>query len=240
MASAHRLTGAANEQPADAVGGYMTDLAAHLLGPRRARADVLAEIRDGLDEATTRRVVGGIPADAAVHAAIDEFGSPATVAAAFAGELGTVYARRTLLAFIFTGPLVGVWWLLLLSPRPWRPDPVALVAAIPTLPIVAAATALSLITLAITGRTIRWLPESTPAWALTAACAVGVACITGDFAALFLLAAHSIATPNTLSTALAVAAVTATVIRLACSGRAVLRSATIRRRLPESALNGRR
>jgi hypothetical protein len=31
--------------------------------------------------------------------------------------------------FVVTGPLVGVWWLLLLHPHPWRAGVAALVAA---------------------------------------------------------------------------------------------------------------
>ena len=47
-------------------------------------------------------------------AAIAQFGSPYAVADAFGGELATGYARRTIAWFIATGPLVGIWWLLLL------------------------------------------------------------------------------------------------------------------------------
>ena len=38
------------------------------------------------------------------------------VADAFEGELATAYARRTIALYVITGPLVGIWWLLLLQP----------------------------------------------------------------------------------------------------------------------------
>lgn len=39
-------------------------------------------------------------------------------AEAFADELSTASARRMLGWFVITGPLVGMWWLLLLQPHP--------------------------------------------------------------------------------------------------------------------------
>ena len=60
------------------------------------------------------------------------------VADAFAGELATAYARRTIALYVITGPLVGIWWLLLLRPDPWRAGLIALLAAIPVLPLIIA------------------------------------------------------------------------------------------------------
>jgi HAAS len=97
---------------------YLAELATRLRGPRRRRQLVLAELRDGLDEAIADNLTAGLPDDRAVTVAIARFGSPQVVAEAFAGELAAAYARRTLAWFILTGPLVGIWWLLLLQPHP--------------------------------------------------------------------------------------------------------------------------
>lgn len=60
----------------------------------------------------------GLPPERAAGAAIARFGRPEQIMTAFAAELATGYARHALFAYALTGPLVGVWWLLL-----WHPDP---------------------------------------------------------------------------------------------------------------------
>jgi hypothetical protein len=141
---------------------YLSDLAARLRGPRRRREQILAELRDGLDHAITDRTIAGLPEGDAVAAAIAQFGSPQAVADAFAGELAAAYARRTIARYIATGPLVGIWWLLLLQPHPWRTGLIALLAAIPEIPLIIIAIATAAGTFATTGRLMRWLPEATP------------------------------------------------------------------------------
>ena len=111
---------------------YLSDLAVELHGPRRRREAILTELRDGLEQATQDRIAIGLAPDRAAAAAITQFGSPCAVADAFAGELTTAYARRTIACFIATGPLVGIWWLLLLHPSPWRTGLIAFLAAIPS------------------------------------------------------------------------------------------------------------
>jgi hypothetical protein len=107
---------------------YLTEVAARLHGPRHRRAQILAELHDGLDDAVADHVRDGLAPEEAADAALGGFGTPAEVAAAFAGELAVAYARRTLAWFLVTGPLVGIWWLLLLQPQPWRTGVVALLA----------------------------------------------------------------------------------------------------------------
>ncbi len=200
---------------------YLAVLADRLHGPRRARVAVLEEINDGLREAIARHGRLGLPPVSAARAAIAEFGTPTAVVAAFAGELAMAQARRTVTALILTGPLVGVWWLLLLAPRPWRPDPVALWAAIPALPLIAAAVVVAVAVLVTTGRLTRWLPETAPRRALTATTAVGLACLAGDLTVLGTLVARAVTAPDSLPLALAGAAAAASLIRLSCAGRAV-------------------
>jgi hypothetical protein len=195
---------------------YLSHVAARLQGPRRRRERILAELRDGLDEAVAAHRRDGLPADQAAQAALDGFGTPAQVAAAFAGELAVVYARHSLAWFLVTGPLVGVWWLLLLQPQPWRTGVVALLAAIPVLPLVGVAVATAMGTFATTGRLMRWLPEATPRRALSATIAVAALALTADTT---LIATYVWSTvPAGLVGGIAV---TASLTRMACSAVAV-------------------
>src|SRR5262245_32695905 len=113
---------------ASPIEAYLAELARLLHGPRRRRARVLAELRDGLQDAAVAYRDHADSAVAAERQAVAGFGTPQAVADAFAGELATAYARRTTAAYIVTGPLVGIWWLLLLQPHPWRTGLIALLA----------------------------------------------------------------------------------------------------------------
>jgi len=217
MAGHHLITA---DEPDTILVSYLADLGTRLHGPRPTRAAILAEIRDGLDQATAGHAARGLgPAEAAATA-VEQFGSPQAVADAFTGELATAYARRTITTFVLTGPLVGIWWLLLLHPRPWRSTPAALIAAIPAVPLIAVAIATALGTYATTGRLMRWLPETTPARALTATIAVAGLCVIGDLTVLTTLATGGRTSPSYALTAVAVGA---SLTRIACS-IAVLRS----------------
>ena len=66
---------------------YLDEVATGLRGPRRRRARILAELRDGLDEAWQSTPSAGLPADQAATAATVRFGDPTVVAQAFAAEL---------------------------------------------------------------------------------------------------------------------------------------------------------
>jgi hypothetical protein len=191
---------------------YLAEVAARLHGPRRRREQIIDELRDGLDDIIADHARDGLASDQAADAAIDGFGTPTEVAAAFAGELAVAYARRTLALFLATGPLVGIWWLLLLQPRPWRTSPAALLAAIPVLPLIGVAVATAMGTFATTGRLMRWLPEATPQRALSVTIAVAALAVTAD-TALIVSYAWS-AAPARLLGGVAVAA---SLTRIACS-----------------------
>ena len=198
---------------------YLAEVARRLPAGRRTRAGILDELRDGLYEAVDR--AGQPPAEAA-RAAVRGFGAPDAVAAAFASELATVRVRRTLWAYVATGPLVGVWWLLAFVPHPWAPagGPGAVWAAIPVLPLIAVAILTAAGTLAATGRATRWVPAASPYQALTAASGVAVACIAVDTAALGALGG-SILAGRPLPWLVAGVAVAASLIRIGASAPAL-------------------
>lgn len=207
----HGLTTA--DAGAAAVERYVAELAIRLRGPRRARTRVLTEIHDGLAESVDAHLAKGTPPDDAATTAIAEFGDPDTVARSFAPELATATARRTIAAFILTGPLVGIWWLLLLHPAPWRTGLLAAVIAIPALPLIAIAVATAAGTFATTGRLMRWLPEATPTRALSATLAIATLCLAADFTVLGILTAQ-LATGSHHPSPLAAIAATASVLRI--------------------------
>jgi HAAS len=159
---------------------YLAEISDALPGPRGHRYRVLAELRDGLDTGVAAHIDRGLSQEDAVRAAIDDFGSPDAVAAAFAPELAIVNARRTLLWYLVTGPLIGVWWLLLLQPRPWRAGPAAVLAAIPPLPLVVVAVCTAIGIVATTGRLMRWLPEATAGQAVAGSATVAALAVTTD------------------------------------------------------------
>ncbi|GAA3102288.1 hypothetical protein JOF29_003377 [Kribbella aluminosa] len=176
----HRLTPNVDARAQARIDAYLDELAHLLHGPRRRRARILAEIREGLDQSIADHTTDGHAEDQAVESAIDHFGTPPAVAAAFTGELITAHARHTIAWYIATGPVVGIWWLLLLQPHPWRAGALGLLAAIPILPLIAVATATAAGTFATTGRLIRWLPEASPGRALAATIAVAALAVVGD------------------------------------------------------------
>ncbi len=193
---------------------YLSDLAAELHGPRRRREAILIELRDGLEQATEDRIAAGLDPtpDRVAAAAITQFGSAHAVADAFAGELTTAYARRTIAWFIATGPLVGIWWLLLLHPSPWRTGLIALVAAIPVIPLIIIAIATAGGTLATTGRLMRWLPETGPRRALAATTAIATLCMITDLTMITIVMVSGAPTGP-----LMIIAVAASLTRIVCS-----------------------
>ena len=217
----HRMsTPPAAEAAADS---YLRDLAGRLRGPRRRRGEILAELRDGLDQAITDHITAGLPEDHAVAAAIAQFGTPQAVADAFAGELATAYARRVIAWYIATGPLVGIWWLLLLQPHPWRTGVIALLTAIPVIPLVTIAIATAAGTFATTGRLIRWLPEVGPRRALTATTTIAALALVGDLTVI------AVYPPSRIpGQPLALLALAATLTRIVCGPITMRHTAAMR------------
>ena len=200
-----------------AIEAYLDAVAQRLVGPRAPRRAILDELRDGLYEAAAAHRHRGVPAAQAVSVALREFGSPAALAAGFAGELAIVRARRITLTYLATGPLIGLSWLSVIAPTWWwQRDPVTLLHAIPVLPLIAIAAVAGILVLAFTGPTGARLriPER---HGLTGALVVTVAASLGDVIMLT-TAAHLAQAATQIVVAVAVTASTA---RLTASATAI-------------------
>jgi hypothetical protein len=128
-------------------------------------------------------------------------------------------------AYLGTGPLVGVWWLLTFVPDPlavrsWAAGPGTVWAAIPVLPVIVVAILAAVGTLAATGRAARWIPAASPYQAVTVAGGIALACIGGDLAALGTLGSRLLA-DRPPPWVLAGVAVTASLIRIGASAPAL-------------------
>ncbi|RRS00171.1 permease prefix domain 1-containing protein [Glycomyces terrestris] len=89
---------------------YIAAVAAPLRGPRRVRADMLAEIEDGFEEAVAEHVAAGLDRERAQAAAAAEFGAPGIVAAEVQRELAAAQARRTAWTLLVTLPAMTIMW----------------------------------------------------------------------------------------------------------------------------------
>lgn len=119
---------AGTRTPVDA---HVSGVAARLSGPARLRADLLAEVRAGLDDAACAHQRRGACAEDAQRRAVEEFGAVDDVAPAFQEQLAVAQARATarLLLLAFPGLLLG-WDLVWSSGAAWsEPAPVVLVLA---------------------------------------------------------------------------------------------------------------
>lgn len=220
----HTMTASAARSPIEE---YLAELAGLLRGPRRRRERILTELRDGLHDAADTQRAHAATTEQAEQQAVAGFGTPAAVAAAFAGELATAYARRTIAAYIITGPVVGIWWLLLLRPHPWRAGLLALLAAIPVLPLIGVAIAVAATTLATSGRLMRWLPETGPARAVGAVIGLAGLVLAADTTVIALYIRSGVPAKP-----LAAVAIAASVTRIGCSLLTLRHATTIRRNLP--------
>jgi cytochrome bd-type quinol oxidase subunit 2 len=194
------------------------------------RRDILAELDAGLRDAAEAHRAAGLETGQAARAAVAEFGSPEQVASGFRGELRTAQARRTALALLATGPLVGAAWAgtALAShigahlTAPWQWDGMTAGARLAThlgLVVLLTAIASALFTVATTGRLTRWVRARPPASAALAAS--GTAAM--DLTLLTLLVTQAATAPGRLAALPAVLAAAASLTRLVLAGRAARR-----------------
>jgi HAAS len=95
----------------DLIDGYLAELS------RRLPPDAVEELADGLEETVDDYLRRGLAPAAAVAAAIEEFGRPAQVTAAFARQSA---GRRTAFALLATSPAFAVLWgSTLISTKAW-------------------------------------------------------------------------------------------------------------------------
>jgi hypothetical protein len=222
--------------------GYLAAVATQLSGPARAREAIMAELRDGLLEATGARLARGASPAQAATAAVVEFGHPQTVAAGFAPELAAATARRASFTLVGTGPLVGVLWATayaagrfgpVQAAPPWR-WPAAPTGAWLAFPIICGVVAIAglatLLMLASTARPSRWLPVRLGIAPLAGA-TVGVAAMLVDLTVLGLLTVQAVTAPGSVAWTVVAVAVAASVARLVLAGRVTRRCGTAYRRL---------
>jgi hypothetical protein len=91
----------------------LAEVAARLHGPRARRADLLAELRDGLDDATEAAVAGGAEPAEARSRISREFGDSTRLAAELQEELAVHAARRSVRVVAVVAPGLELAWSLL-------------------------------------------------------------------------------------------------------------------------------
>jgi hypothetical protein len=144
--------------PAEVFEEYLAAITRRLPGPRSSRKEAIAELRDGLCDTFAHNRRRGLTGAEAARQTIDEFGPVSVVADAYTDVLADLQARRTSQILVFTGPIIGLLWLLTLAPGQ-TPDAVLL--TMPPLAILVPAGALAaIIALAATGRVAHLLPDT--------------------------------------------------------------------------------
>jgi hypothetical protein len=227
---------------------YLAEVGARLPGPARERAGILAELRGGLlDAVDAYRDAGWSAPDTAAAAAgtastaeaaaIEEFGDPGLIAAAFGPGLALGQARRVAVALLVTGPLVGLLWATAATashigsrhvpPWQWVGALPGSMMVFPLAAAIAIAVWTALFTIAATGRATRWLPDR-PRLAPGAAAVAGFGAAGADVVLFVLLASQLTVAPGTLAAAPAAAAALASATRLFLAGRAACRCLTTR------------
>ena len=104
---------------------YLAELSKALPGPRRRKADLLAEARDHLADATEALEYDGLAREDAEREAVADFGELSEVVPGYRADLAVSQSRRTavlLFAALIIQPIVwqeGVW--------SWNQDPAAAV-----------------------------------------------------------------------------------------------------------------
>ena len=99
---------------------YADGLAAALRGPRRLRADLVAEARDSLLDATEAHIDAGLPPTAAAQRAVAEFGRHREIVPGYQRELAAAQGKRTVLWMATALPLLHLFAPLMWWRAPWQ------------------------------------------------------------------------------------------------------------------------
>jgi hypothetical protein len=114
-ATASRLPAPAGQR----IDEYLAGLSRRLAGPRRVKADLLAEARDGLVDAAEAYADAGRPPSEAVARALADFGEHRQVLADYQAELAAAQGRRTALLVTIVMPSLMLMSRLLWTGGPW-------------------------------------------------------------------------------------------------------------------------
>ena len=154
-------------------------------------AQIVEELADGLDETYHGYLGQGLAPDAAARAAVEEFGEPRVIVAAFTDAS---HSRKTARRLLAAGPGVGMCWaVVLITARAWQwPVPVAARVLFG----VSLITVIGLLAAAAFGRRYRLVRR-----AATAAC-VGTAVLDAMMIGTALAAAPVLVWPVTAAVAL--------------------------------------
>ncbi|HEV3170792.1 MAG TPA: permease prefix domain 1-containing protein [Actinocrinis sp.] len=221
-----------------AVEDYLAEVTARLPGSARVHADIVAELRAGLLDATDSHQCAGLSPAEAAQAAVLEFGDPGEIADGFKGEIAASHARRVAFALLLTGPLVGSLWIVsaatshlairLAALWQWSATTAGIGVGIHLVAVAAMVTAwAALLGIAVTGRLTRWLPAK-PSRAPIAAAVAGYGAVGADALGLVLLAAELTLAPGRLSPLPVAAAAVASLVRLLLASRAAHRCLALR------------
>ncbi|MDJ1138115.1 permease prefix domain 1-containing protein [Streptomyces iconiensis] len=172
--------------PADPIESHVAALDATLHGPVRLKARMMAEVREGLTDATAARTAGGMPSEHAAREAVREFGTAKELAPGFQRELTVAQTRHTARAVALTAPFLIICWLLIWTSDHgpgWQQPGAARLLTLPLAVVAvaaagaAAAALLGLAALAATGTLARRLPtpRRLPAAVAWSGTAVGIA-----------------------------------------------------------------
>ncbi|GAA1817368.1 hypothetical protein [Agromyces neolithicus] len=207
----------------DPVSSYLVAIDAEIPRWLRSRRAALSELADGLDDAITDYRTQGLSPQEAATRAVSDSGPPSIIADAFTDVLSAGHARRTALALLVTGPLIGVVWLNALVPG--SPPTMLLAQILPLGPVILASVVTSVLTLLVTGPA-----RLRPAWAprrpqrLAAfACACSV---VGDLLVLGTTMITALTMPGNMAGYPLIGAVVLTLTRLAITQRVARRDLT--------------
>lgn len=200
---------------------YLRAMAGRLDAPTSVLTDIRDELADGLVEAIESYRLRGLSPVEAAHAAVAEFGDPATAAAAFATELRLVRARRTGLELAVTGPVVGLLWIVTLLASGLWPGQHQLSGPWVVLPLVGLAVAVGApaaeIAVGASGRLTRRL-ATRPGLAPAAATVACVAALVSDVTVLAAVAVHVLVLHGRMAALPALLAVAASLLRVGFVG----------------------
>ena len=213
-------------QPAGAIAAYVAELDSALCGPRRAKADLIAEARDSLIDATEAFELRGFDRVTAERHAVTEFGDVTEIASGYQAELGLSQGQRTAFWIVCVLAPQGLVWQhvggLVLGEWSWDPTPgyVAVNSLMPWLGAVAIIGAL--LASVMCGVGVRYLPVARD---LTRATGVFALLVSAVFPLLGLLLTLLSPAPVTIGVLLLTAIVLLPMLWIAVSARRCLTAA---------------